>query len=244
MKFIDDRRYATLIIVFLIVLSFVVSFLILSFGNEDPPPSPATATNPAIGANLDHANNDLTVVTTDGPTGSPANSAVDGNANVNSGVSKPQKGAASFPELRSKVIRDGFKVIADNSQTLIGWCLAIFGATILALISTSYARPPSKRIRLIYLLFIPGWVFIGFSVYCGNLLARYYMVAVQKSAASELELLQSLYRSGWYLDFAYDKQLVFLQLGLMAFAIWILAFLVWWVFSNGEIEIVSEESKT
>ena len=232
MDLLNDKRFAALIIGLLIVLSFLSAFLIFSAGSEDPHAGPTNAVS--VGVSSSPASNDLTANQPSQPIGSPIDSTSNTNATASPDVSNPQKGTVSLPELRSRVIRDGFKVMADNSQTLIGWCLAIFGATILALISTSYVRPRPKPIRLIYLLFIPGWVFIGFSVYCGNLLARYYMVAVQKSAASEQELLKSLSKSGWLIEFAYGKQLVFLQIGLIVFAIWILTFLIWWVFSEDE----------
>jgi hypothetical protein len=248
MSCLDDKRCIAVIVISTIVVSFLFALLILSVGDEsNSNSSNSNQTLANLSASTDSTlENANTAINTNSASNTPSKN---GNSNQIDTASKNpasntliQKESTTPTESRPKVMRDGFKVMADNSQTLIGWCLAIFGATILALISSSYIRPPNKDVRLIYLLFIPGWIFIGFSAYCGNLLARYYMVAIQKFSPKESELILKLRDAGWYIDFAYGKQLLFLQIGLIVFAVWILIFLVWWIFKDGSVEEEEEIS--
>jgi hypothetical protein len=116
--------------------------------------------------------------------------------------------------------------MAADSQTLTGWALAIIGASIIGIASTSYMRPPSKRVRLIYLLFIPGWLLIGMSVYNGNKISRHYSAAV---FARKREVLTQI---GGLMNEQFDHQLTHLQWGLAFFGVWLLVFALWWIFSE------------
>lgn len=116
--------------------------------------------------------------------------------------------------------------MAEESQTLTGWGLAIIGASIIGIASTSYLRPPSRRVRLIYLLFIPGWLFIAISVYNGNKVSGHHSAAV---FARKREVLV---KAGELMNIQVDHQITHLQWGLAFFGVWLLVFALWWIFSE------------
>lgn len=132
-------------------------------------------------------------------------------------------------------LREGLKSMAEESQTLTGWGLAIIGASIIAIASTSYLRPPSRRVRLIYLLFIPGWLFIALSVRNGDAVSNHYSAAV---FAKNRELLRQI---GSLMNTAFDHQRTHLQWGLAFFGVWLLVFALWWIFA--ETPALTEKAK-
>ncbi|MGH9828802.1 MAG: hypothetical protein ACREDR_36735 [Blastocatellia bacterium] len=127
-------------------------------------------------------------------------------------------------------IRDGAKVVSDGSGTMNGWSLLIIGASVTAIIGTSYLRPPKICFRLSYLLFIPGWSFLAASVYYGNRVSRRYMAAMlAKDDGILRETVQAM-------SHEFSSQIGFMQLGLIIFAVWLAIFLVWWVFYGPQAE--------
>ncbi len=126
---------------------------------------------------------------------------------------------------RVKVIRDGLKSIADGSKELSGWCLLIIAASIAVIVKTSNFSPPKgKGIRSMYLLFIPGWLFLIISMYEGNFVARRFMAA---ALTSKLETLQEI---GVAVNIDFASQLLMFQIGLIFFIIWLLIYLIWWTY--------------
>jgi len=53
------------------------------------------------------------------------------------------------------------------SQSLSQWALLVTAGSIVILVGASYRRPQSLRFRLIYLLFVPGWIFLATSLFHG-----------------------------------------------------------------------------
>jgi len=123
-------------------------------------------------------------------------------------------------------LREGLKEMAEDSRTLTGWALAIIAASIVAIASTSYFRPLSRRVRAFYLLFIPGWVLIALSVYNGDKISRRY------AAAAFAQKREPLLRIGDFMNTEFASQLTYLHVGLIFFAIWLLFFILWWVFGD------------
>lgn len=130
------------------------------------------------------------------------------------------------PEDPDRNLREGLKGIAEESRTLIGWGLAIIGATVIAIASTSYFRPPSKRVRLTYLLFIPGWFFIGLSIRNGEKVSRRF------PAAAFAQKRDVLLQIGDFMNNEFASQLNYMQVGLFFFSLWLLVFILWWVFGD------------
>jgi hypothetical protein len=128
------------------------------------------------------------------------------------------------PEVRS--LREGFKSVSEGSNILLTWGLAIIAGSIITIVSTSYLRPFDRKIRLIYLLFIPGWIFVALSVYFGNHIARRYIAGMIVVNKDTLRLIESR-----MLD-DYGSQLTLLQTGLVFFSLWLFSFLLWWIFGH------------
>jgi len=125
---------------------------------------------------------------------------------------------------RVKTIKEGLKTIADGSKELSGWCLLIIAASIAVIVKTSNFSPTGKGIRSMYLLFMPGWLFLVFSMYQGNLVARRYMAA---ALTSNLETLQGI---GTMVQIDFASQLSMFQIGLAFFILWLLIYLFWWIY--------------
>lgn len=117
------------------------------------------------------------------------------------------------------------KIVVDMSAQLTTWALAIGGGSVAAVVGTSYFRPQTKRGRLVYLLFLPGWWFLGSSVYEGDQLARRY-IASQLVRADLLKTIAEHMNS----DFAHQRQM--LGISLAIFSAWLVAYLLWWVFGS------------
>lgn len=125
-----------------------------------------------------------------------------------------------------RYLREGLKVIAEESRNLTGWGLAIIGASVIAIASTSYFRPPSKRVRLTYLLFIPGWLLIGLSIRDGEKVSRRF------AAAAFAQKRDTLVQIGDFINNGFGSQLTYMQWGLGFFSLWLLVFILWWVFGD------------
>ena len=79
-----------------------------------------------------------------------------------------------------------------------------------------------------YLLFLPGWFFLGVSVFYGEKVSRRF--AASAFTDDEATLLEI----GNRMNIEYGRQRLFFQLALLTFGVWLVAMLLWWV-STGEI---------
>lgn len=114
------------------------------------------------------------------------------------------------------------KIVADGSGQLITWAFALAAGSVAVIVSTDYLRP-SKRWRLIYLLFLPAWIFVGLSVYYGNQISRRYMAAATGAKEHVVTIAQAINT-----DFACQQSM--LDIALIFFAQWLVLFLCWWIF--------------
>ena len=94
------------------------------------------------------------------------------------------------------------KLVMDSSSQLSGWALAIVGGSVAVIVSTSYRRPDALRWRLLYLLFLPGWICIAYSLYLGNKLVGKYLASImvrqeQIASSRDGDILE--YFSWWQL---------------------------------------------
>lgn len=109
---------------------------------------------------------------------------------------------------------------------MITWALSILGGSILAILGTSYIKPVGRRVRLLYLLFLPGWGFICSSIFWGSLIARKAIAyELVKSAENKSAIVLQI-------NSCFAAQLDTLNLGLSIFALWLVSFLLFWIFSS------------
>jgi len=118
----------------------------------------------------------------------------------------------------------------DVATTYLGWCLLIVGGTILTIISTGYRFPLKDKIRWIYLLFLPGWLFTAFTINnCLNITESYlgakaYGLADCIQMCTMKDVTQHLY----------DKMVLNFRISMLIFGAWLLAMLFVWVFCGAE----------
>jgi hypothetical protein len=117
------------------------------------------------------------------------------------------------------------KAVVESSATMVTWALAVVAASVATIVSTSYLHPSNNKVRRVYLLFLPGWLLLGLSVYFGDRVSRRYIAArfVEESMRRPIA-------EGMNGDFS--RQQTMLMLGLGVFALWLVAFLIWWVFGD------------
>ncbi len=127
-------------------------------------------------------------------------------------------------EERKKIV-DGYKFIADASDGLNSRGLLIIAATIGMIVGTSHLRPRRRWSRGIYLLFIPGWLFIAVSAFFSFRITRGY-AGLPLGRFDSLGDAQNLIHSNlWW-------QMFFFQLGFAFFAFWLIGFLLLWIFDD------------
>lgn len=137
--------------------------------------------------------------------------------------------------IRARGRREAFKIVADDSRTLVGWCLTIIAASVATIVSTSYLRPRSKKVRLAYLLFILGWILCFLSMYYGDRVAGGYRASLFANS-------DFLFEIGRDINSNFIQQIRFLYVGLSVFFVWLILFLLWWIFSD-EAEVRGNNRK-
>ncbi len=130
-------------------------------------------------------------------------------------------------ETNSEKLFNCIKSIEAGSNKISTWSLSTVGGSLLAILSDSYLHPTTTKLKMIYLLFIVGWIFIGISIFNGKEI-------VGRTIASELYKndVQQLTTIFTKCNTSYSRQLRFFNLGLLIFGIWLLFYLFWWIFGE------------
>jgi hypothetical protein len=115
------------------------------------------------------------------------------------------------------------KQIVESSTQLSGWALAILGGTVAAIVSTSYRRPDELKLRLPYLLFLPGWSAIGYSLFLGNALSGKYLASLMVKP-DQVSIIAS------QINDVYADQRFYLLCSLIFFGLWLTIFTMYWIF--------------
>lgn len=123
----------------------------------------------------------------------------------------------------------GLKAVVDSSSTMTTWALAVGAGSVAAIVSTSYMRPRQLWARLFYLLFPVGWLLLAVSIVYGNDIAR-SGIAAQLTGSREM-----MVAIGTSMNTAYIAQQSWLMWGLMAFALWLLLYLGWWIWTSNPV---------
>ena len=113
--------------------------------------------------------------------------------------------------------------MSSGASTLTGWTLAILGATTAGFVGSKYLRPTGKM-RYLYLLFIPGWLLLGISMWFGEKVVRRAIAAA--FAVNDQHRLMDI---GQQMNADYEWQRLFFQMALVVFACWLIGLLLWWV---------------
>ena len=122
---------------------------------------------------------------------------------------------------------EALKVIAEAAQLQISWALGLFAGSVALIIGTSHHRPENRTIRLFYLIMIPAWALIGFSIYFGDLIYRNYIAALFAPENSLGVIFGEM--NG---DYAVQQKTM--QFAIIFLSIWLVIYLFWWVFLKEE----------
>lgn len=120
-------------------------------------------------------------------------------------------------------LTQGLKAVVESSTSMITWALAVGAGSVATIVSTSYFRPQQRWARIFYLLFPIGWLFLALSIYYGNSIAR-------GGVAAQLVHEDLLVEIGAEMNTAYIHQQWTFGVGLIAFAAWLLLYLLWWIY--------------
>jgi hypothetical protein len=115
--------------------------------------------------------------------------------------------------------------VLTSSGQLSTWALAVAGGSVAAVVSTSYRRPKDLNWRLAFLLFIPGWSCLAYSLYAGNALVGSFL-------ASKMVRATALPAIAANINKLYDEQRHFLLYALAFFGVWLVAYLLVWTFTD------------
>ncbi len=118
------------------------------------------------------------------------------------------------------------------AQSLSQWDLLIIGGSLIVIVSSDYYRPASRRMRAVYLLFLPAWLCLAISVYEGFRVQEFYvayLIAARAASAKSASIINQIAES---IENATRYQIGSLEIALLCLAIWLGVYIVWWVRSN------------
>jgi len=128
---------------------------------------------------------------------------------------------------------DAIRSAVDASKLINTWALSIIAGSFLVLLSTSY-RQPKNRIKLFYFLFLPAWAGIGISIFKG-----YTIIGSGIMAELNKDNTDFLYRVILTVNQNYSIQSDCLMFSLACLGAWLVAYLLWFIFSKEKNENIS-----
>ena len=124
-----------------------------------------------------------------------------------------------------------FEIAVSFAQTLTQWSFLVIAGSILTLVGTSYRRPLGLRVRLGYLLFLPGWYFLFRSILDGISVQGIYLAyLLTRPDATKLKEFFAEINTHVF------RQVQHLKCGLAFFALWLFLFLIWWISSKQPVQ--------
>lgn len=130
----------------------------------------------------------------------------------------------------SRDLRAGLEAASSHAADLTSIALLVAGGTIVAILQTSYLRPNTWRLRIIYLLFPVGWICLGKSIYYGSRLRAVYLAYLFSSPDSPTDFQKFAARDA-------AAQWAHLSHALVVFALWLTLYLAWWVFAGPSVAV-------
>jgi len=124
-----------------------------------------------------------------------------------------------------------FEAAQGLAQSLSQWDLLIVGGSLVIIVSTSYYRPASLRMRAAYLLFLPAWCCLAYSIYQGIVVQRSY-VAYLVAARGKANTQDTIMAIAKRMETATAGQIDGLQYALVCLGAWLLAYMAWWVLTD------------
>lgn len=114
------------------------------------------------------------------------------------------------------------KQVLDSSSQLSAWALAVLGGSVAAIVSASHHRPATLAARMPYFLFLPGWLFLGYSLYLGDQITGKYLASTMVRATDVAKIASQI-------NDIYSDQRAYFLYSLASFAGWLIAYLFAWI---------------
>lgn len=121
---------------------------------------------------------------------------------------------------------DVLAIIAQSSSTIVNWSVAALGGTFFVILSSSFVRPKKTGWRLSYLLFLPAWICLIWSVTKGDEIAGRIVAATVAKKNSPDIYNQTM--SAINQDFVTQRELFIVS--LLFLFLWLCIYLIWFVF--------------
>ena len=118
-----------------------------------------------------------------------------------------------------------FAAAVSYAQSLAQWELAIMGGSLLVVVGSSHHRPSVRGVRAFYLLFLPGWICLGISIWFSTRVQGAYMAYLAFRAADFEGTVRAV-------NADMISQNWFMLAGLFCFFIWLVVYLIWWTFAE------------
>lgn len=118
------------------------------------------------------------------------------------------------------------KVIVDAADKIATWSISLLGGSVLAIISTSYAKPAKKMLRVFYLLFVPAWVFCALAIKEGDSIRRMDIMAELNA-----HLIPRIVVS---MNDSFTNLMNYFNFSILFFCLWMICYLIWFMLSDAE----------
>ncbi len=135
--------------------------------------------------------------------------------------------SSSMAEAQSSDRLNGKSLEAAVSfaQALAQWEFVLIGGSLVVLVGTSHRHPTSRPKRAAYLLFLPGWFCLSWSIYLGTQAQGAYLAYL-------LVPVTTLEGATQRLNEDIGNQIRWMFYGLAFFFVWLVLYLFWWIFSK------------
>lgn len=117
-----------------------------------------------------------------------------------------------------------FETVQALAQGLSQWDLLIIGGSLVMIVSTGYYRPNTRRIRLFYLLFLPSWVLLAFSIYRGIRIQGSYVAYLVAAQHQNAPLIENIARK---MNDDANSQISSLEDALLCLGLWLVIYIFW-----------------
>jgi hypothetical protein len=127
-----------------------------------------------------------------------------------------------------------FEAVQSLAQSLSQWDLLIIAGSMIMIVSTDYYRPPTRRMRLTYLLFLPAWISLASSIYWGIQIQGSYVAYLIASLRKDNDpqkagIISSIVSK---VNSNTASQIFCLKIALLFIAIWLVVYICWWIFTD------------
>ena len=125
------------------------------------------------------------------------------------------------------VVDKGLDSAVSFAQSASQWAYITLGASVALLFKDLSQRPKNRFVRYSFLVFLPGWIFLGFAIFMGiRVHGAYIAYLMTKQHDVQTAILD--------INADAAAQLLALKCGLLVFFAWLVSYLLWWVIHKDE----------